>query len=49
VAFATDGVMADFSAVLDPALAPQVQAERVLREHRKGTDDALAAVVRWHG
>jgi negative regulator of sigma-B (phosphoserine phosphatase) len=49
VAFATDGVMADFSAVLDPALAPQAQAERVLREHGKGTDDALAAVVRWHG
>jgi negative regulator of sigma-B (phosphoserine phosphatase) len=49
VAFATDGVTADFSAVLDPALAPQAQAERVLREHRKGTDDALAVVVRWTG
>jgi negative regulator of sigma-B (phosphoserine phosphatase) len=49
VAFATDGVAADFSAVLDPALAPQAQAERVLREHGKGTDDALAVVVRWLG
>lgn len=49
VAFATDGVRADFSAVLDPALAPQAQAERVLREHGKGTDDALAVVVRWRG
>jgi negative regulator of sigma-B (phosphoserine phosphatase) len=49
VAFATDGVAADFSAVLDPALAPQAQAERVLRERGKGTDDALAVVVRWLG
>jgi negative regulator of sigma-B (phosphoserine phosphatase) len=49
VAFATDGVTADFSAVLTPALAPQAQAERVLREHGKGTDDALAVVVRWRG
>jgi negative regulator of sigma-B (phosphoserine phosphatase) len=49
VAFATDGVAADFSAVLDPALSPQAQAERILREHGKGTDDALAAVVRWRG
>ena len=49
VAFATDGIMADFSAVLDPVLAPQAQAERVLREHGKGSDDALAVVVRWKG
>jgi hypothetical protein len=42
-------VTADFSAVLDPALAPQAQAELVLREHGKGTDDALAVVVRWRG
>jgi negative regulator of sigma-B (phosphoserine phosphatase) len=49
VAFATDGVAADFSAVLDPALEPQVLAERVLSAHGKGTDDALAVVVRWLG
>jgi negative regulator of sigma-B (phosphoserine phosphatase) len=49
VAFATDGVTADFSAVLDPALDVQVQAERVLSLHGKGTDDALAVVVRWAG
>jgi negative regulator of sigma-B (phosphoserine phosphatase) len=49
VAFATDGVTADFSAVLDPALGPQAQADRILREHGKGTDDALAVVVRWRG
>jgi negative regulator of sigma-B (phosphoserine phosphatase) len=49
VAFATDGVTADFSAVLNPALEAQVQAERVLGSHGKGTDDALAVVVRWVG
>jgi negative regulator of sigma-B (phosphoserine phosphatase) len=49
VAFATDGIAADFSAVLDPVLNPQAQAERVLREHGKGTDDALAVVVRYTG
>jgi negative regulator of sigma-B (phosphoserine phosphatase) len=49
VAFATDGIAADFSAVLDPALGAQPQAERILREHGKGTDDALAVVVRWRG
>lgn len=49
VAFATDGIAADFSAVLDPVLSPQAQAERVLRDHGKGSDDALAVVVRWKG
>jgi negative regulator of sigma-B (phosphoserine phosphatase) len=49
VAFATDGIAADFSAVLDPVLTPQAQAERVLREHGKGSDDALAVVVRFLG
>jgi phosphoserine phosphatase RsbX len=47
--FASDGIAADFSAVLDPALAPQAQAERVLRWHGKGNDDALALVVRFRG
>lgn len=49
VAFATDGVAADYSAVLDPALSAQAQAERVLDSHGKGSDDALAVVVRWKG
>jgi negative regulator of sigma-B (phosphoserine phosphatase) len=49
VAFATDGIRADFSAVLDPMLTPQAQAEKVLREHGRGSDDALAVVVRYHG
>jgi negative regulator of sigma-B (phosphoserine phosphatase) len=48
-AFATDGIAADFSAVLEPVLSPQAQAERVLRDHGKGSDDALAVVVRWNG
>ena len=47
VVFATDGVTADYSAVLDPALDAQAQAERVLSAHGKGSDDALAVVVRW--
>jgi negative regulator of sigma-B (phosphoserine phosphatase) len=49
VVFATDGVTADYSAVLDPALDAQAQAERVLSAHGKGSDDALAVVVRWRG
>jgi negative regulator of sigma-B (phosphoserine phosphatase) len=49
VAFATDGVTADYSVVLDPRLDAQAQAERILRAHGKGSDDALAAVVRWRG
>jgi negative regulator of sigma-B (phosphoserine phosphatase) len=49
VAFATDGVSGDFSTALDPALGAQEQAERVLREHGKGSDDALVVVVRWLG
>jgi hypothetical protein len=47
VVFATDGVAADYSAVLDSGLDVQAQAERVLRSHGKGSDDALALVVRW--
>jgi phosphoserine phosphatase RsbX len=49
VAFATDGVAADYSAVLDTGLGAQAQAERVLSRHGKGSDDALAVVVRWRG
>jgi negative regulator of sigma-B (phosphoserine phosphatase) len=48
-AFATDGIAADFSAVLDPVLTPQAQADRMLRDHGKGADDALAVVVRYTG
>jgi phosphoserine phosphatase RsbX len=49
VAFATDGVGADFSFSLESGVAAQELAERVLERHGKGTDDALAAVVRYLG
>jgi negative regulator of sigma-B (phosphoserine phosphatase) len=49
VALATDGIAADYSTGLDPRLHAQPQAERILREHAKGSDDALAVVVRWLG
>jgi negative regulator of sigma-B (phosphoserine phosphatase) len=49
VALATDGIAADFSTGLDPRVQAQPQAERILREHAKGSDDALALVVRWLG
>jgi negative regulator of sigma-B (phosphoserine phosphatase) len=47
VMFATDGVDADFTATSALALSAQEQAERILEQHGKGTDDALAVVVRY--
>ena len=47
VAFATDGIEADYSSSLTPTLPAQRLAERILERHHKGTDDALAAVVRY--
>jgi negative regulator of sigma-B (phosphoserine phosphatase) len=49
VVLATDGVAADYSQSLAPGIAAQELAERVLERHGKGTDDALAAVVRYLG
>ena len=49
VALATDGVAADYSASLESGIPAQQLAERVLERHGKGTDDALAAVVRYLG
>jgi phosphoserine phosphatase RsbX len=49
VAFATDGVRADYSSSLEPGVPAQALAERVLSRHGKGTDDALAVVVRYLG
>jgi phosphoserine phosphatase RsbX len=49
VVLATDGVAADFSQSLASGVAAQKLAERVLERHAKGTDDALAAVVRYLG
>ena len=47
VAFATDGINADYSASLTPGLTAQRLAERILERHARTTDDALAAVVRY--
>jgi phosphoserine phosphatase RsbX len=49
VVLATDGVAADYSVSLEPGVPAQQLAERVLARHGKGTDDALAAVVRYLG
>lgn len=49
VVFATDGVRADYSSSLEPGVPAQALAERVLDRHVKGTDDALAVVVRYLG
>jgi phosphoserine phosphatase RsbX len=49
VVLATDGVTADFSVSLTSGVNAQELAERVLENHGKGTDDALAAVVRYLG
>jgi len=49
VVLATDGVTADYSMSLESGVPAQQLAERVLARHGKGTDDALAAVVRYLG
>jgi negative regulator of sigma-B (phosphoserine phosphatase) len=49
VVMATDGVAADYSMSLEPGVPAQQLAERVLERHGKGTDDALAAAVRYLG
>jgi negative regulator of sigma-B (phosphoserine phosphatase) len=49
VVFATDGIEADFGASLAPGVPAQRLAERILKRHGKGTDDALVAVVRYTG
>jgi len=49
LAMATDGVAADYSASLEPGVGAQALADRVIARHGKGTDDALAVVVRYLG
>jgi negative regulator of sigma-B (phosphoserine phosphatase) len=49
VVIATDGVAADYSVSIEPGVPAQDLADRVLERHCKGTDDALAAVVRYLG
>lgn len=46
---ATDGIVPCFAEGLSPGLAPRLMAERVLAEHRRGTDDALVLAVRFLG
>jgi serine phosphatase RsbU (regulator of sigma subunit) len=45
--FATDGVGSGFDTDLDPMQPVQALAERILGEHGRGTDDALALIVRF--
>jgi len=49
VVIATDGVAADYSVSLEAGVTAQELATRVLERHAKGTDDALAAAVRYLG
>jgi len=49
VVFATDGIEPDFSSSLSPGVPAQRLAERILEQHGRGTDDALAVVVRYTG
>jgi negative regulator of sigma-B (phosphoserine phosphatase) len=49
VAFATDGIEPDYAGSLAPGVPAQRLAERILARHGKGTDDALAVVVRYMG
>jgi hypothetical protein len=46
---ATDGIHHGFFIGLDAALPPQALADRILAEHGKGSDDALALVARYLG
>lgn len=49
VVLATDGIRRDFVNLICAADQPQALAERVLRFHAKGTDDALVLVARYRG
>jgi negative regulator of sigma-B (phosphoserine phosphatase) len=46
---ATDGIKAGFTNALPAGAVAQQQAERILDEHFKGTDDALVVVLRYVG
>lgn len=49
IAFASDGVRADFADRLSHAGSPASIAEQVLSDHWDGNDDALVIVLRWLG
>lgn len=46
---ATDGVALPGGEEADANEQPQALAERILSQHKKGTDDALVLVARWVG
>lgn len=45
--FATDGIRPGFCADIQPRLAPQQQADRIIAAHGKGNDDALVLVAKF--
>lgn len=47
--FATDGVDSNFTSDLSPLESPQRCADRILRLHCRGNDDALVLVARFPG
>jgi phosphoserine phosphatase RsbX len=47
--FVTDGVRSEFLESLTPLESPQRAAERILKKHQSGTDDALVLVARFAG
>jgi negative regulator of sigma-B (phosphoserine phosphatase) len=49
IALATDGVRGGFADALSGREAPARVADRILREHSRGTDDALVLVARYVG
>ena len=44
---ATDGIGSGFAGALAPAGSAQAIADRIMADHARGTDDALAVVVRF--
>lgn len=46
---ASDGVVMPSGLAVDPDRSPQAVADGLVARYRKGTDDALALVVRWVG
>lgn len=46
---ASDGIHADFLTAPQPTEAPQEIADRILKKHFKGTDDAVVLVARYLG
>ena len=47
--FATDGIRSDFSDTLSARENPQRAADRILRQYRRGNDDALVLATRLTG